>query len=141
MCLSPVHSSGTCTTYGDLLHFPHLGPEHIFSGSIGHPCGSTGADRWFVPDWMIDGSRPRLFYPVKSIGREQKQSAYTLLKLGLDKKMIVSWPPPSTILDVRIVLWAPEKRTNVRDRRCFEAAYIIPFYTCDCHARFVKFLP
>lgn len=86
MCLSPVHSSGTCTTYGDLLHFPHLGPEHIFSGSIGHPCGSTGADRWFVPDWMIDGSRPRLFYPVKSIGREQKQSAYTLLKLGLDKK-------------------------------------------------------
>lgn len=134
MCLSPVHSSGTCTTYGDLLHFPHLGPEHIFSGSIGHPCGSTGADRWFVPDWMIDGSRPRLFYPVKSIGREQKQSAYTLLKLGLDKKMIISSPPPSTILDVRIVLWAPEKRTNVRDRRCFGTAYIIPFYTCDCHA-------
>lgn len=54
-------------------------------------------------------------------------------QIRVRQKMIVSWLPPSTILDVRIVLWAPEKRTNVRDRWCFGAAYIIPFYTCDCH--------
>lgn len=123
--------------------FSPLGPEHIFSGSTGHPWGSTGADSWFAPHWMTDGSRPRLFYPVKLAGKEQKQGAYTLLKLGLDKK-IVSCPPPSTSLDVRIFLWipsSPDKEGKCEGPRvCFGAKYIliIPFYTCDCHANFIK---